>query len=394
MESRILCNSMLEVSKCHVCGGTLVLLSGFSVLLQVTSDCRPWNKDGQLAICQRCGSVQKPVTKNWHKEIEQIYSGYDVYSQGGGAEQSTFDSVSGAYVARSEKIIQMLLTTGHVPITGKLLDIGCGNGTFLKVFGASYPEWQMMGMEVDDRNKKVIESIPGVTGLHLGPLKSLNDFFDMIVLIHALEHIPNPIKYLRSLIRHLKPGGLLFVEVPDLKTSPFDILIADHCTHFTNDILNKTVNTAGFYTLSVKEGFIPKELSLLAKNTLKEDENIGKQIDSPNKRIYVKKYRVVTGHMKWLQKLVEQGKDIVGTVGIFGTSISATWLASSLGGGISFFVDEDCNRIGRNHLGYPIYDPTMAPKGSSILMPFQLSTAASIAKRFDKLNIKFVLPSF
>ena len=350
---------------------------------------------GQLAICQRCSTVQKPVTKNWHQEIEQIYSGYDVYSQGGGEEQSTFDPVTGAHEARSEKIVQMLSTTGHIPITGKLLDIGCGNGTFLKVFGTSYPDWKMMGMEVDDRDKTMIESIPGVTGLHVGPIESLDNCFDMIVMIHALEHIPSPIQYLQSLLKYLKPGGLLFIEAPDMETSPFDILITDHCTHFNANILHEVVAAAKFCTLVLKADLIPKELSLLAQYTVKDNVHIGRRSDCLiKKQAYDKGYKVVSAHIAWLRKLLKQGQGVVGTVGIFGTSISATWLASSLGEKITFFVDEDRNRIGRNHLARPIYDPAMAPKGSSILMPLRVDIAASIAKRFDKLNIQFILPSF
>ena len=45
--------------------------------------------------------------------------------------QSTFDSSSGANEARSKSIVSWLNTI-DLPHTGKLLDIGCGNGAFLK----------------------------------------------------------------------------------------------------------------------------------------------------------------------------------------------------------------------------------------------------------------------
>lgn len=50
-------------SDCHTCGGELSYVGGFPAFLQVTSDCRPWKAQGNLSICQVCGTVQKPVTE-------------------------------------------------------------------------------------------------------------------------------------------------------------------------------------------------------------------------------------------------------------------------------------------------------------------------------------------
>jgi len=98
--------------------------------------------------------------------------------------------------------------------------------------------------------------------------------------------------------------------------------------------------------------------------------------------------------------LVNSSKSIVtgvlseqGTVGIFGTSIAATWLAASLGDKVTFFVDEDRNRVGLSHLSRPIYNPAHAPKGSHIVVPMRTDIAVAIAKRFEELTCKFVLPS-
>ena len=55
----------------------------------------------------------------------------------------------------------------------------------------------------DDKNKEEIESINGVKKLYIGSIDTLNECFDIIVMIHALEHIPDPVQYLVALSNKL-----------------------------------------------------------------------------------------------------------------------------------------------------------------------------------------------
>jgi trans-aconitate methyltransferase len=376
---------------CHICDGALRPLDGFETLVQVTSDCRPWRAGGKLTVCTQCGAVQKPATPAWLQEANEIYAEYDIYSQGGGAEQAAFDAGSGAATARSSKIVEWLVAAGNLPAGGTMLDIGCGNGAFLRAFSQRYPDWQLAGLELSDRNRATIEAIPGVTQLHVGPLANVAQRFDLIVLIHALEHIPDPVAYLRSLTAHLNPGGRLLIEVPDLTSSPFDILIADHTTHFTAAVLPRVISAAGFTVQSLQSGFVPKELSLLAQYSGGlADANANAAGQTPAND--TGGGNTAATHIAWLQSLVAQAQQEKRDCGIFGTSISATWLAASLDGQVSYFIDEDTNRIGRSHMGRPIFSPADAPKGSTVLVPLRADIARAIAQRFDQLGCRFVLP--
>lgn len=57
-------------------------------------------------------------------------------------------------------------------------------------------------------------------------LSDVEDQFDTVSLLHVLEHILNIGSFLRQVRRRLKPGGYLFVEVPE--SSGFDFLSKDH----------------------------------------------------------------------------------------------------------------------------------------------------------------------
>jgi SAM-dependent methyltransferase len=328
------------------------------------------------------------VTESWLKDTSSIYTNYGVYSQGAGAEQVTFNTQTGTNIARSERIINWLKNTYQMPSKGKVLDIGCGNGAFLKSFKNAYPEWLMMGMELDDRNKASVESIAGVSCLYTGSLEDLDTKFDLIVLIHALEHVNHPISFLHQVARKLNPEGYLLIQVPDLSTSPFDLLIADHCSHFSADTLKHFIHSAGYEVDTLEIGHVPRELTALSRPIKTE-----KRFKEPASWLASKDWIRARNHLNWLATLLRESQGTTIPSGIFGSSISGTWLASTLGDKVSFFVDEDPNRAGRNHLGRPILSPSDAPTDKDIIIPMSRHVAQVISRRLAHEGLKLFIPS-
>ena len=215
----------------------------------------------------------------------------------------------------------------------------------------------------------------------------LDQKFDLIVMIHALEHIPNPVAFLRSLSGRLNPEGRVLIQVPDLSASPFDLLIADHCSHFSAAALDRVVRSAGYEVGLLDATCVAKELSLLAEPSGTEITR-GKpmSVSSNDDACSAKR------HAEWMHQVLRQGHQGSAPVGIFGTSISGTWLASALGDRVHFFVDEDPNRIGRTHLGKTVYSPVEAPDNIDILMPMRPEVATVIAARLAPHQLKLAIP--
>ena len=367
----------LSATPCHVCGGELSLFAGFSDLIQVASDCRPWRANGKMAVCRDCGTVQKPVDRDWRESCDAIYSSYAIYHQGAGSEQLVFNR-GGAAMPRSARIVQTLRQKRQLPEQGRLLDVGCGNGAFLAAFGAAMPGWRMIGVELTDTNRATVEKLPGVERLHVGDVDGVTGAFDMVVMIHSLEHIPDPRAMLRRLGKKLAPGGHLLIEVPNCPDNPFDLLVADHCTHFSDRSLRAVVQNSGFAVELLSADWVPKELSLLARigegggAELAGGEFAERQID-------------------WLHRLRDAAMDQPGSVGIFGTSIAGSWMAAQLGGKAGFFLDEDPSRIGKDYLGLPVISPLATlPADAAVMLPFPPAIAEAIARRLPA--IRFVHP--
>jgi SAM-dependent methyltransferase len=373
-------------SSCHVCGATrLTPLPAYAAMPRVSSDCRPVAVGGALWVCEACGTAQKPATPEFLADIGAIYAAYDVYYQGGGAEQIVFDAEAGEGVRRSALLSGRIAATGLLPASGSVIDIGCGNGAFLRALGQRLPEWDLYGLELDDRNLAVMRDIPRFAGLRIADATKLEGTYALITMIHALEHFTDPFAALVALRGNLGQDGILFIEVPNVAENPFDLTIADHATHFTPATLESLLIRAGLEPLRFETGWVKKELSVLARPARGPVEPRQKA-DPPG---------LVAAQLAWLDATLAATREAAargGTFGMFGTSIAATWLAGALAERIAFHVDEDTSRQGRDFFGKPVLAPESVPAGAVVFLAVAPAVAEAIAPRLRRLGLDPVLP--
>ena len=370
----------MPADSCHLCGGSLDLLDEYSVLRRVTSDCRSWPAGGRLAVCRVCDTVQKPTDLAWQEECRNIYASYAIYQQAAGAEQLVFGP-AGAAAPRSRRLVERLSSEHALLPSGRLLDIGCGNGAFMRAFGAAYPGWRLTGTEVGETNRNAVEALPGVEQFHTGDLGDLAGGFDLVVMIHCLEHIPDPAGFLRRASGLLTLGGLMLIQVPYFHDNAFDLLIADHCTHFSPMTLAAAAEAAGLAVETVSPAWVAKEISLVAR--------VGQ--GSEQKPSSGRGLATARAQIGWLRHMIEAARERPAPVGVFGTSIAGSWAAAELEGRVAFFLDEDRNRIHHPYMGLPVLAPTDSlPAHSCIVLTMPPSIAAGIAARLPHLD--FLLP--
>lgn len=106
---------------------------------------------------------------------------------------------------------------------GTVLDVGCGQGVGLEVFKSAglEPIGITLGDDAEVCRAKGFE----VVEMDLSFLDFEDGRFDLVWCRHALEHSVFPFFTLSEMHRVLKPGGVLYVEVPAPDTS---------CGHQTN----------------------------------------------------------------------------------------------------------------------------------------------------------------
>lgn len=217
-------------------------------------------------LCRKCGLVyQSPRMTS--AELNLFYQ--DEYRRLYQGNEEPSDRDLAVQKARAVNLVDFLRDNG-VNEVERYLDIGCSSGLLLKEIREAY-QCQVLGVEpgaayrnyAQDRGLEVYESLEA--------LKTAGyQDFDLISMIHVLEHLPDPVRYLNELREDLlSPGGRILVEVPNLYAH--DCFEVAHLVSFSPHSLSQVLRQAGFKTITwlahgtPRSMIIPLYISLLAK---------------------------------------------------------------------------------------------------------------------------------
>ena len=172
------------------------------------------------------------------------------------ASPAYFEFMDRRAEAQKEFVFQKFPPNGRPP---RVLDIGCSAGSLL--LALSERTTSLTGYEPDvnmaETARRRLPSANIVTAL-CEPDQLQANSFDVITLSHVLEHVIDPVSYLRQLLRILSPNGMVFVEVPH---EPLEEVLRIvnarfrsklHLTYFTPDLLSRCIEAAGARAIKIK----------------------------------------------------------------------------------------------------------------------------------------------
>jgi SAM-dependent methyltransferase len=143
---------------------------------------------------------------------------------------------------------------------GHVVEVGCGKGEFLAMLcnrGA------MRGTGYDPTYEGEAEALSPDGSLRV--LRRPYDEHaqaepaDLVACRHVLEHIDDPVRFLRTIRTPMQPGTVLYLEVPNARftftESGLWDLIYQHCIYFTAEALDAAARAAGFEVMRTEAAF-------------------------------------------------------------------------------------------------------------------------------------------
>jgi 2-polyprenyl-3-methyl-5-hydroxy-6-metoxy-1,4-benzoquinol methylase len=137
---------------------------------------------------------------------------------------------------------------------GRLLDVGTSIGLFLRL--ALDRGWDAVGTEFGERAREVARERFGVevSDLPLEELARADMRFDVVTLNSVLEHVNEPRSMLAQVRMLLKPGGAVFLIVPNVESLACRVLHEraatfdgrNHLVYFSIDTLTRMLDAEGF----------------------------------------------------------------------------------------------------------------------------------------------------
>jgi 2-polyprenyl-3-methyl-5-hydroxy-6-metoxy-1,4-benzoquinol methylase len=207
-------------------------------------------KKFQVVKCRNCGLIYiNPRPKQ--EEIGNFYPEESYWGCLGQNERSKKEILE-----NYGEIYQ--LVKDCKPRPGRVLDVGCGSGELLSLLKKD--GWQCFGVEINPKAASYVKKLWQID-VKNKELKK-NDFpaknFDVIVLSHVLEHLPDPIQTLKIVRTALKDDGTLVIAVPNIRSINAKIFrsywyaldVPRHLLHFNSETLQKMLRRAGFKIIS------------------------------------------------------------------------------------------------------------------------------------------------
>lgn len=209
----------------------------------------------KIVKCRKCGLVYlnpRPSSQELAKLYDKDYFAGNSINRSI-TRQELIDKL------KSPRIVEGMLQVKKVNQKGKLLDIGCGLGFFLKC--AEKEGYECFGLEISEYSSDYARKKLGLN-VKTGTLESVEygkEEFDVITLWHSLEHHPNPKYSLEKIHYMLKKNGFLFIELPNFNCLASKwrrkrwegLRIPTHFYHFTAKTIGKLLWKAGFEVVKV-----------------------------------------------------------------------------------------------------------------------------------------------
>lgn len=217
-------------------------------------------------LCSHCGLVfQSPRMTSqeleafYQNEYREIYQGTD----------SPTEKDLKIQEARAGNLVDLLKAMG-IEHVARYLDIGSSSGLLMKAVQETF-NCQVSGIEPGVAYREYARGLGLTVYEDIDKLKSADhQKFDLVSLIHVLEHIPDPVGYLAVLREKLLlDDARLLIEVPNLYAH--DCFEVAHLTSFSQETLTQVLKKAGFQPLfferhgSPRSKLIPLYIAVLAE---------------------------------------------------------------------------------------------------------------------------------
>ena len=144
--------------------------------------------------------------------------------------------------------------------SGTLLDLGCSSGAFLESLQGK--GWDLFGVEMSAESAKLAQEKSGAN-VFVGNILDAqfpSASFDVITCFDVFEHLYEPRRVMARIAEWLKPGGILYILVPNVDSAEARIFrsywhgleLPRHLFHYSPASLKFLAESAGLYQVSLE----------------------------------------------------------------------------------------------------------------------------------------------
>jgi ubiquinone/menaquinone biosynthesis C-methylase UbiE len=317
--------------------------------------------DLRIGFCSDCGFIYNTAFDARKTEYSASYEETQAYS-------GTFNAF---HRDLAERLVERFKLSGR-----KVLEIGCGKGEFLLLLS------EIGGIEG-------VGLDPGVRLDRINPprqVRFIPDFYsseysdeaaDLVVCKMTLEHIPQALKFMRTVRQSLtrQESAQVFFMVPEalriLDECAFEDIYYEHCNYFSPGSLARLFRRAGFEVTRLGREYGNQYLTIEARPIAEQSGAMLPEEESLEElatRVWSFPVRIEAKRARW-RSVIDRARAIGKRVALWGSGSKAVAFLTTLGVGDAVDIVADINPNRHNHFMPVTAQRIVAPAELESLKP-------------------------
>ena len=360
---------------CNVCKNRVDKILNLTQSQQVTSLGRLVSGQAAVYRCDFCSHCQTESTINLAEYYANDYKTLMHTME----EDDIYKIVNDQVIWRAEHMartfiekIDKLLTPSSCNNTMSFLDFGTGKGLFPKMvvkFNHSLEPY-LFDISEDYTPSWDLFCNSSHYSCFTVPV-NWHHSFDIISSMFSLEHVMNPLTELQTISNLLKPGGILYITVPNMYSENiFDMVVVDHVQHYSPYSISALLEQVDLILIDADHDAHDQASIYVAQ---KRSNAKTKDFNNSDMMSYLEKQEGISlyfGDMvDKISKFAESAQG--GSIVVVGAGVIGTFVKSILDGRfrIDLFVDSNIHKQFKGWLSIPVISPSALAEYDNLNRP-------------------------
>ncbi|MBX4862980.1 class I SAM-dependent methyltransferase [Rhizobium sophorae] len=342
---------------CRVCGGKIAEPAYEAPAPALTSIMTLLDIHTRVYVCNGCGHAQCDEIP----DIETFYdTGYRISLGSEGQDQIFAVKPDGTVIYRTDHQAEIARNLLNLPERAKLLDYGAAKADTLRKIVAKRPDIEPHVFDISRDYASAWNGwiAPDAQAAYEVPA-AWDGRFDAVMSHFVIEHVADPVGFVRRIHKLLKPRGTLLLSMPDASANPGDMTVADHVNHFSEASLRRALAAGGFEMSVIDTTSFPGAFFAVA---VRSETPVRQEQDAALVQQAVERGLEICDFWRASAACLEKQADTFRgrKAAIYGAGFYGSWIFSRVGKDVELtaFLDQNPNLQNAMHFGHPVIAPT------------------------------------
>lgn len=354
------------MTACRVCGGHIGTATYEVPAPALTSIMTLLDVPTRVFVCGACGHAQSDDIP----DIQAFYdTGYRISLNSENHDQIFAVAADGTITYRTDHQAALALRLLNLPKGADILDYGAAKADTLRKMIVARSDLRAHVFDVSADYAAAWQGwVPEAAQAVYSVPETWRARFDAVMSHFVIEHVADPVGFMRGVRDLLRPAGTFLFSVPDVAGNPGDMAVADHLNHFSEASLAHALASAGFELQTVDKTSFPGAFFVVARATEAAVDTPGTSAGAADA---AREARDICAFWDQASEKLKGGIERYARrkVAIYGAGFYGSWIYGRIGEAVDVvaFLDRNENLQGATHFGIPVLSPEDLPREAEAL---------------------------